>query len=70
MQQKVSLYGNKSLSETLLNGVKNELVNDIKALGKELALDIIALNKKIETRNTEISQKMADWEIQSEKREE
>lgn len=31
--------------------MRNDLAGDIKSLGKELALDIVSLNKKIETKN-------------------
>lgn len=42
--------------------MKEEMVKDIKVVGKELALDIVALNKKIDSRSHAQLDRMKYWE--------
>jgi hypothetical protein len=42
--------------------MKEEMVRDIKMVGKELAIDIVALNKKIDTRSHAQYDRMKQWE--------
>ena len=41
---------------------REEMVRDIKMVGKELAIDIVALNKKIDTRTHTQVERMRQWE--------
>lgn len=43
-------------------GMREEMVRDIKMVGKELAIDIVALNKKIDTRTHTQVERMRQWE--------
>ena len=43
-------------------GLREEMVRDIKMVGKELAIDIVALNKKIDTRTHTQVERMRQWE--------
>jgi len=42
--------------------MREEMVRDIKSVGKELAIDIVALNKKIDSRSNAHLERMKYWE--------
>ena len=42
--------------------MREEMVRDIKMVGKELAIDIVALNRKIDSRTHTQGERMRQWE--------
>lgn len=42
--------------------MREEMVRDMKGVGKELALDIVALNRKIENKTQQMGERGAQWE--------
>ena len=50
-QMKLYQDTQQELAERSFKAFKEEVTRDVKGLGKELALDIVQLNKKIDTRS-------------------
>lgn len=54
MRQKIAQLETKPLGndniERHMQEIKNEFTVDLKAIGKELAVDIVSLNKKIDSK--------------------
>lgn len=44
--------------QEIIKDLKNDFSVDLKAIGKELAVDIIQLNRKIEKQSTEFTKKI------------
>ncbi len=60
MRQWAEEFENRQIDK--LVRMREDMVRDMKAIGKELALDIVALNKKIDSRTQQIIERVAGQE--------